>query len=88
MIPAHPATLAPLQADAHKSILAALQSGREIGEPTLSIYTLSCLITIRKDRMRPSEDDILRALAPLLAAGVVVEVKEPPTKFDRYFRAG
>ncbi len=44
MIPAHPATLAPLQADAHKSILAALQSGREIGEPTLSIYTLSCLI--------------------------------------------
>jgi len=75
-----------LRNDAQKNILEALQRFREIGSLAPSLYDLGCVISIRKDRLRPSEDDVLRALQPLLASGVVVE-EFSRDYLSRHFRA-
>lgn len=77
----------PLRPEAQKNILAALQRFREIGDPAPSLYAIGCVVSLRCDHKRPSDADVLCALEPLLAAGVVVEDFKP-FYLQRHFRAG
>ena len=76
-----------LRPEAQKNVLAALQRFREIGDPAPSLYALGCVISISRDHKRPSDADVLLALEPLLAAGIVVEDFQPHY-LSRHFRAG
>jgi hypothetical protein len=59
--------------EAGNNLLVALRQIKELGNPSISIHGLTCLCSLRVDRRRPSYDDVMVCLQPLLDSGKVKE---------------
>lgn len=58
---------------ARDSVLAALQRSRELGDLSISLHGLTCVCSVRSDRRRPSDQDIMAIMQLMLDEGVAQE---------------
>lgn len=59
--------------EAQANILSALRRAWELGNPSISIYALTCVCSLREDRKIPSFDDVMACMQPLLDEGKAKE---------------
>lgn len=70
--------------EAGDNLLIALRRAKELGDPSISIYGLTCVCSLRVDRLRPSYDDVIACMQPLLDSGQAKE-RFFEGQLDRHF---